>query len=120
MAVAIVITLFGSPFVAGLAQQAGLSRAVFLPETAQYRLHVWDVVSTRIAERPAFGWGFDSSPDLPTDDFQPYRPCGKVIPSHPHHLALQYIVDTAQFASLLVLPLLPFFALLIYRTCHDT
>src|SRR3546814_7480112 len=106
MAVAIVITLFGSPFVAGLAQQAGLSRAVFLPETAQYRLHVWDVVSTRIAELPAFGWGCDASPDLPTDDFQPFLPGGKVMPSHPHNGALQIMVETGLVGSLLVLALL--------------
>src|SRR3546814_4220656 len=48
MALAIVATLFGSPFVAGLAQQVGLPSADWLPATAQYRLHIWDTVSQRI------------------------------------------------------------------------
>src|SRR3546814_17350633 len=82
MALAIVATLFGSPFVAGLAQQVGLPSADWLPETAQYRLHIWDTVRQRIAERPMFGWGFDASPDLPKRDDQPFRPGAKINPSH--------------------------------------
>ncbi|MGF1592773.1 MAG: O-antigen ligase family protein [Kiloniellaceae bacterium] len=106
MAAAIVMTLFGSPFVAGVAQQAGLANGDALQATGNYRLHVWNVVSTRIAERPLFGWGFDASPDLPTADFQPFRPGEKVIPSHPHNGALQIMVETGLVGSLLVLILL--------------
>src|SRR3546814_4235889 len=103
MALAIVATLFGSPFVAGLAQQVGLPSADWLPETAQYRLHIWDTVSQRIAERPLFGWGFDASPDLPMRDAQPFRPGAKIIPSHPHNGALQILVETGLVGGLLTL-----------------
>jgi O-antigen ligase len=106
MALAVVATLFGSPFAAGLAQQAGLTAVDWLPETARYRLHIWTVVSDRIAQRPLFGWGFDASPDLPAQDDQPFRPRDKIIPSHPHNGALQIMVETGLVGSLLTLALL--------------
>ena len=106
MALAVVATLFGSPFAAGLAQQAGLTAVDWLPATAQYRLHIWTVVSDRIAQRPLFGWGFDASPDLPAQDDQPFRPRDKIIPSHPHNGALQIMVETGLVGSLLTLALL--------------
>jgi O-antigen ligase len=102
----VVATLFGSPFAAGLAQQAGLTAVDWLPATAQYRLHIWTVVSDRIAQRPLFGWGFDASPDLPAQDDQPFRPRDKIIPSHPHNGALQIMVETGLVGSLLTLALL--------------
>lgn len=102
MALAVIVTLFASPFIAEVAQQAGLARSPSLQETAQYRLHVWHVVSTRIAERPVFGWGFDATPKLPTGDFEPFREGKKVIPSHPHNGALQILVETGLVGSLLV------------------
>jgi O-antigen ligase len=106
MALAVVVTLFGSPFAAGLAQQAGLTAVDWLPATAQYRLHIWTVVSDRIAQRPLFGWGFDASPDLPAQGDQPFRPRDKIIPSHPHNGALQIMVETGLVGSLLTLALL--------------
>lgn len=106
MALAVVVTLFGSPFAVGLAQQTGLSAVDWLPATAQYRLHIWSVVSERIAERPLFGWGFDASPDLPAKDAQPFRRGDKIIPSHPHNGALQIMVETGLAGSLLTLALL--------------
>jgi O-antigen ligase len=106
MAVAVIVTLFGSPFIAQVAQQLGVARSEQLQETAKVRLHVWHVVSTRIAERPLFGWGFDASPTLPTGDFEPFRAGEKVIPSHPHNGALQIMVETGLVGSLLVLALL--------------
>jgi len=106
MAVAVIVTLFGSPFIAQVAQQLGVARSEHLQETAQIRLHVWHVIATRIAERPLFGWGFDASPSLPTGDFEPFRAGEKVIPSHPHNGALQIMVETGLAGSLLVLALL--------------
>lgn len=106
MAVALVATLLGSPFAAGLARQAGLAQADWLATTAHYRLHIWTVVSDRIAERPLTGWGFDASPDLPAGEAQPFRPGDKIIPSHPHNGALQIMVETGLVGSLLALGLL--------------
>ena len=106
MALAVVVTLFGSPFAAFLAQQSGLAALDWLPATAQYRLHIWTVVSDRIAQRPLFGWGFDASPDLPAQDDPPFRPRDKIIPSHPHNGALQIMVETGLVGSLLTLALL--------------
>lgn len=110
MAAALIVTLFGSPFMAGLARQTGLTEAGWLPETAQYRLHIWTVVSERIAERPLTGWGFDASPDLPPGSAQPFRRGDDVIPSHPHNGALQVMVETGLAGTLLVLGLLTLLA----------
>jgi O-antigen ligase len=101
LAVAVVGTLLGTPLVVGLLQQAGLERADFVPETGRYRIHVWGVVTERIAERPVAGWGFDTSPDLPTGDAQPFRPGETVIPQHPHNGALQIMVEVGAVGSLL-------------------
>lgn len=106
MALAVVVTLLGSPFVGPLAQQAGLAKADLLASSAQYRLHIWGVVSDRIAMRPLLGWGFDASPDLPTDGVQPFRERAKVVPSHPHNGALQIMVETGLVGTLLALGLL--------------
>lgn len=106
MALAVLVTLFGSPFVTPLAEQAGLARADFLPSSAQYRLHIWGVVRDHIAARPLLGWGFDASPDLPTEGIEPFRPGLKIIPSHPHNAALQIMVETGLVGSLLALGIL--------------
>lgn len=106
MAVAVLASLFGSPFIGPLAHKAGLARADFLAQSAQYRLHIWNVVSERIAMRPLFGWGFDASPDLPTEGVQPFEEGAKIIPSHPHNGALQIMVETGLVGTLLALAIL--------------
>jgi O-antigen ligase len=103
MVAALAGTLFGSLLVPVLAQRAGLATADLLPETGAYRLHIWTTVSGFIAERPLFGWGFDASPDLPTDGIEPFRRGDKVIPSHPHNGALQIMVELGVVGSLLTL-----------------
>jgi O-antigen ligase len=106
MGLAVIVTLFASPLIPGLAQQVGLEKFDLLPDTTHYRAHFWGVISDRIAERPLLGWGFDASPDLPTGDVQPFRPGQKVIPSHPHNGALQIMVEIGLVGSLLTLALL--------------
>ena len=93
-------------------ERAGLGESDLLHENGLYRLHIWRVVSDRIAERPVFGWGFDASPDLPTAGVEPFKPGKKIIPSHPHNAALQIMVETGVIGSLLVLALL---SLIAYR-----
>src|SRR3546814_16463850 len=80
MALAIVATLFGSPFVAGLAQQVGLPSADWLPETAQYRLHIWDTASQPLPELPLFGSGPHAPPDLPLRAPHPFPPGPQTLP----------------------------------------
>lgn len=101
MATAIVAALFGSFFAVDVMRGSGLAEAEGLPETGRYRLHVWTIVTERIAERPWVGWGFDASPDLPARDALPFRDGASVIPSHPHNGALQILVELGLVGSLL-------------------
>lgn len=101
LAVSIVGALLAAPLAVELMQRAGLEQSDLIHENGLYRLHIWGVVKERIAERPLFGWGFDASPDLPTAGVEPFRPGKKIIPSHPHNGALQIMVETGIFGSLL-------------------
>ncbi len=115
LALAVVGALLAAPLVVEVLQQAGLERSRMIPETGQYRMHIWSVVSERFAERPFFGWGFDSSPALPTGDAQPFRPGEKIIPSHPHNGGLQILVELGLVGSLLTVGLLVLIARRIDR-----
>lgn len=106
MAVAVVTALLGSPAIAELLQHAGLEQNRLVSQTGLYRLHVWNFVTDRIAERPVLGWGFDASPSLPTEGVEPFRPGKKVVPSHPHNGPLQIMVEIGAVGSLLVVALL--------------
>ncbi|MEQ8356604.1 MAG: O-antigen ligase family protein [Kiloniellaceae bacterium] len=106
MVLTVIGALISPPFAVDLLQKSGIDQSSLMPETGLYRLHIWGVVTERIAERPVLGWGFDSSPNLPTGDAQPFRTGEKIIPSHPHNGALQIMVELGSVGSLLVLVLL--------------
>ena len=79
-----------------------------LPRSAAHRVLIWDFVLDRIAERPALGWGMESSRAIPggddrfgTDDLARYglgsaearawfaMPSARRLPLHTHNAALQ-------------------------------
>ncbi len=106
LAVAVIGALLGSPAIVELLKHTGLEQSRFVSQTGLYRMHIWDFVIDRIAERPVVGWGFDASPNLPIEGAQPFRPGGKVVPSHPHNGPLQIMVEIGAVGSLLVVGLL--------------
>jgi len=59
-----------------------------LPSSTEHRLLMWDFVTTKIDEKPLFGWGMDSSRHLPQEDFR-LSPNTEIMPLHPHDAALQ-------------------------------
>ena len=101
LAGAVVVAVLAAPLLIEGAERSGLDFSGVLPDTGLFRLHVWNIINERIAERPLFGWGFDASPSLPTYDAQPFRTDGSVIPSHPHNGALQIMVELGILGSLL-------------------
>ncbi len=103
---AIAGTLLAAPLAVETMQRTGIDQSDQIHDNTRHRLHIWGVVSERIAERPVFGWGFDASPDLPTAGVEPFKPGKKVIPSHPHNASLQIMVETGIVGSLHVLTLL--------------
>lgn len=106
LAVSIAGALLAAPLAVDLMQRVGLHESDLLHRNALHRLHIWGVVNERIAERPFFGWGFDASPDLPTEGVEPFAPGKKIIPSHPHNGGLQIMVETGVFGSLLAMAVL--------------
>jgi O-antigen ligase len=59
--------------------------------SAWHRLEIWSFVGGKIAEKPVFGWGLDSSRAIPGGtDVIPDAPSGQQwLPLHPHNAALQ-------------------------------
>jgi len=106
MAMAMVGALFATPLALEPMQQSITALDLPVPDTGLYRLHIWRVVSDRIAERPLLGWGFDASPNLPAGDAKPFRPDKNIIPSHPHNGGLQIMVELGIIGSLLALGVL--------------
>ncbi len=115
LAAAVVGTLLAAPLAVDLIPRAGLDQDEMLPRNALHRLHIWEVVSDRIGERPVLGWGFDASPDLPTAGVEPFAPGVKIIPSHPHNGALQIMVETGAVGILFAVAVLVLIARRIDR-----
>jgi O-antigen ligase len=59
--------------------------------SAWHRLEIWSFVGGKIAEKPMFGWGLDSSRAIPGGSAPiPGAPSGQQwLPLHPHNAALQ-------------------------------
>jgi O-antigen ligase len=68
-----------------------------------HRLEIWSFVGGRIAERPLFGWGLDSSRAIPGGDQRiPYGYLGQVmLPLHPHNAPLQLWLELGVPGALL-------------------
>lgn len=86
----------------GGARIESIRRALpMLPPSAIHRLAIWRFTSDRIAERPFFGWGMDSSRaipggTLPVTHYFPQihlTPLAQAMPLHPHDAALQWRLE---------------------------
>jgi O-antigen ligase len=73
--------------------------AVRLPASWGMRVHIWNYAAARIAEKPVFGWGLDSS-----RTFGAEQSLGDLrfpaIPLHPHNLSLQIWLETGAVGAL--------------------
>lgn len=56
--------------------------------SADHRKLIWQFVNDRIDEKPLWGWGMDSSRDIPNGDIH-LLPTMEILPLHPHNAALQ-------------------------------
>ena len=80
-------------------------------DSAGHRLLIWSFVGTRISERPALGWGLDSSRAIPGGKYE-IRPGQARLPLHPHNAALQIWLELGGIGAL---PAAALIALLWYR-----
>lgn len=70
--------------------------------TLLQRFAIWDFVTGKIAERPLFGWGLNSSRVIPGGhELTPYG--GELLPLHPHDMALQIWLELGAVGVLVAL-----------------
>jgi len=72
-----------------------------------YRLHIWDFVARKIAEKPLLGWGAGASKRLGTDAVgmlsdPRFGKLGEPIPVHPHNAILQVWLEYGFFGVLFI------------------
>lgn len=64
-----------------------------IPDSGKHRLFIWKFTAEKALEKPLFGWGFDSSHNLPMDEetdmiyFNQYK--WNPLPLHPHNNFMQ-------------------------------
>lgn len=93
IAVTIAAPLLSIPVALQL-RQHGLMQAQALPFSFRHRVEIWDVAARRILEKPLFGWGLESSPDIPDEgEHSLFHPEGHMIPLHPHNIFLQALLE---------------------------
>lgn len=86
----VLVAILAAPILTLGIDRSALDQLDFLTGTALHRLHFWSFVGERIAEAPAFGWGFDASRSIPSGDTVRFTPDQRdVIPLHPHNAGLQ-------------------------------
>ncbi|MBI3709091.1 MAG: O-antigen ligase family protein, partial [Proteobacteria bacterium] len=86
--------------------------------SSYHRLLIWDFVRTRIAERPLFGWGLDSSRDMP-GQHEDAEGEGELLPLHPHNAPLQLRLELGLPAVTLGAFLLAWPILRLHRHIDD-
>ena len=76
-----------------------------LPRNWQHRLYIWQFAAEKIAERPLFGWGLDTSRDI-AGGSQIVAKLAAAMPLHPHNAALQLWLELGIPGVAIVLVLL--------------
>lgn len=119
MAMGLALVLLAGPVALGVVLARGFP-ADGLPLSAAHRFLIWDFATARIAERPAFGWGLESSRQMPGGKGQATEaalarfgltgpaargyfahPSAEMMPLHPHNLALQVRLELGWPGALL-------------------
>jgi exopolysaccharide production protein ExoQ len=88
-----------------------------------HRLLIWEFVADKVTQRPALGWGMNSSSYVGNKDplIHPERgKIGEAIPSHPHNGALQVWLELGGIGALIFACLWASVLLRINRAILDT
>ncbi|MBB6252338.1 O-antigen ligase family protein [Nitrospirillum iridis] len=89
------------PVALGL-HRAGLTEEARMPFSFRHRVEIWDVAARRILEKPAFGWGLDSSRNIPDEgQVSKFHPESPLIPLHPHNIFLQVLLELGVVGAVL-------------------
>lgn len=71
-----------------------------LPRSAYHRFLVWDFTSSKIAERPLLGWGFNTSRAIPGGK-ENLDASEAALPLHPHNAAFQWRLELGVLGAVL-------------------
>lgn len=71
------------------------------PSSADHRRMIWQFVNGRIDQKPLWGWGMDSSRNIPKEEFR-ISPILEILPLHPHNAALQVRLELGLPGAILV------------------
>lgn len=90
------------------------SYADMVSRSGYHRLLIWSFTAEKIAERPAFGWGFDSSRriaggEAKLDEYE------AALPLHPHNAALQVWLELGASGGIIAAVLLGWVVLRLER-----
>lgn len=113
------VTVVLMPLLMSAALSGGL-QGERIPFSATHRLLIWDFTTSRIAERPLFGWGMEASRTIPggrdaasaeaLDRFAIHSPAWRyalslpqmqMMPLHPHNGALQVWLELGVVGAVL-------------------
>ena len=89
-----------------------------LTASGVHRLIIWRFTSERIAERPAFGWGLNSSQAIPGSEGV-FGPFAQALPLHPHNAALQLWLELGVVGAALGSALIATIFVAIRRTASS-
>ncbi len=104
LAIVLVAAIVTAPLLAFALFEMGLHQSDELFLTARYRVHIWQFLAERIAEKPLFGWGFDAARNMPNFGVTPFiSDLEKVVPLHPHNAVLQVWLELGFIGVLLLL-----------------
>ncbi len=103
-----------TPIIAGsVLQPKEITSELSLVSPAQnsiaYRLHIWHFAANAIFDKPATGWGLNSSRFIGSDEVVSDAVRGEIgeaIPLHPHNAVLQIFLELGIVGAVLVLALL--------------
>ena len=107
LAAVLAAAIVTAPLLAFALFEMGLHQSDELFLTARYRVHIWQFLAERIAEKPLFGWGFDAARNLPNFGVTPFiADREKVVPLHPHNAVLQIWLELGLVGVILLLVLI--------------
>ena len=106
-----------APAIAFTLAQLAPSLSGSLPLTTQQRIIIWQATLERIMEKPLFGHGVNAAPTWSEtyasrpeflQQLLPEMAGNRIIPSHPHNMAMQLWAETGLIGVLLVCALIVF------------
>jgi len=110
LAVIMVATILCSPLASRHLPDSSVSAQwSWLPSSAHHRLTIWTFVGQHIVQKPLFGWGFESSRDIPggKDELVVVRHGACEVPSHQNMIAVEGLADPVPFNCIAREPRLP-------------